>query len=191
MTKIDAETIDRLLLDRQLGTLSADAATLLEAYIESDEQATRLADEYSRTLMTARRVLCQSMPVGRRSESGRESLPPHLRRRLQKDSVLRGPFRLMRSISAAAALVVVSVGLSAMWFSSRENGVGDAIAQRNTLNKTTAGTGDAQPAYTASTENGGFWSERRLLERAAQDRPRPSGWRWQSPTQWPQLGVRT
>lgn len=189
MNKLDTETIDRLLLDRQLGALSADAAALLDSYLANDEQAARLADSYTRTLQTARRVLGQKMPMERQDKTGRESIPPQLRRRLQNESVLRGRLRVLRTISAAAALVIVSVGLSAMWFRSQERG--DAVAQLIKLNNSAAGAGDAQPAYTASTENGGFWSERRLLERAAQEKPRTGGWRWQSPTHWPQLGVRT
>lgn len=171
---MNAETIERLLIDRSVGMLTNDVETLLEAHLAVDAAAAALAAEFDQTAALARRALAGEAAV---------ELPPFPAERLRSEGrSLRG-WIWTRNISAVAATLVIGVGLGAGMFG----------APPSALNKGSASTGSntVEIAETppASSGSAGMWSTRRLIERATRE-PEKSASRliWDSPVRKPRLG---
>lgn len=99
---MDTETLDRILLDRALGTLPADVAQLLDAYLAVQPEQARHAAAYADTVQTARLAFGGIDAV---------TLPPFPRERLARLEHTRRQLRWVRNLGAAAALLVIGIGV--------------------------------------------------------------------------------
>ena len=158
---LDTDTLERLATDRAVGELAPDTAELLNAYLDHDPGAGRLAQQVERTVGLAR----QAMGPERLDVS----LPPFA-------GLARYRTRLwLRHAALAAACAMVGLGLG-LWLGP--------VAP-------THGTDGAQPVARhsqAADDAGspGFWSVSRLLDRSA-ERDRSVHLVWDSPVAKPRL----
>ncbi len=164
---MNAETIERLLIDRSLGMLSEDVETLLEAHLAVDAETAALAAQFDQTAALARRALAVEAAV---------ELPPFPAERVRSEGRSLRRWIWTRNISGVAATLVLGVGLGAAMFGGSVSVVDKAVVTTN----------DASPV---STESAGIWSTRRVIERAARE-PEKSASRliWDSPVRKPRLG---
>ncbi|MCG3126370.1 MAG: hypothetical protein CHACPFDD_01205 [Phycisphaerae bacterium] len=113
------ETLEQLLIDRALGTLSPEVGELVEAYVRSDEAATRAASAFAETARLAREAIGTS-------EARTPAFPAE---RIRTAAARR---RLMQRASAGlsmAACVVLGLGAGWLWFARDVAGrVGDRPA---------------------------------------------------------------
>ncbi len=170
---MNAETMERLLIDRSLGLLPNDVETLLDAHFAIDPQAAALAAQFDRTAALARRALARE-PVS--------ELPPFPAESLRREGRSLRRWMWTRNITAAAATLVIGFGLGAALFRS----AADIDASDRNLGKpppAIVGPSDA------SLRSAGMWSTRRALERATLA-PKKNSKRliWDSPVRKPRLG---
>jgi len=102
---MDNETLDRLLMDRALGGLSADVEALLAAYLAQVPDAATRAGEFQTAADAARRVL----------RSDRSTVPQPAVMRWQEVERTRRRLRMLRQGLWAAAILILGVGLGLMW----------------------------------------------------------------------------
>ncbi len=105
------ETLERLMLDRALGTLPPDTCELLAAYLVNDAAAQSRGREFVAVADMARRAL------------GGESatvLPPFPVARIAQTWRAHRSLRLVRSITGLAAALLFGVGVGARVFSRPE-----------------------------------------------------------------------
>lgn len=164
------ETLEKLLIDRQLGELSPEAMELLDAYVQGDPIAPRIAMEIEHAVLLARRSM--SGPA-----SPAAALPPFPTQRVAAAFQLtnrRGGLRLFRPIAMAAA-----IGLAFLL------GTKSADAPRPSL----PSTGTIASAHEQSSDRGDFWSLDRLFsEQAARKRNGKQNIKWTTPMSWPVTG---
>lgn len=179
---MDRETLERLLIDRSLGALDADGTALLEAYVAIDPGAAALERQIKETTELARRAL-QSGPVAALPEFPADQMLRANRRQRSQ--------RILRTAAAAAACVLIGLGVGALLFrgerpvarpASSSVAVSETADERNEIVAVPAGGGPVDGAL-------GFWSERRLSERHDRSRPAESvRVVWTSPVASPAIG---
>lgn len=165
---MDAETLERLVIDRHAGALSADAARLLDAWLATrPEQAAHAAD-IDATLVAAAQALKGAAPAG--------NAPPPAAAILARADVM-APVQGRRAWPRRLALAA-SVAL-AFHLGTR------MTPSAGMLPKHSAGVALAGPAE----RDGGFWSRRRLMEQVRSAIPSDNNTiHWSGPLRRPQLG---
>ena len=109
---MNAETLERLIMDRALGTLEGDVAALLDACLEADPQAAERARQARETVDLARRALG--------GPSAAEVPPPaYPRLRIRAAERARRRRGFLKQGAALAATLVLGAALGAMLFSDR------------------------------------------------------------------------
>lgn len=171
---MNAETLERLMLDRALGVLPPDCESLLAAYIEKDPQAAAAGREYAATVATARGALADAVP---------SKLPAFPAQRLTDAQRQYRTFKLARGVAGIAASLLIGFGIHAFFFSASPNDSSRSdpimVAQATVRND--------EP-----TDAGGFWSAQRLYKRAEAAPQRPAKRLiWNSPVTVPQPGDET
>lgn len=169
------ETLERLLIDRSLGALSADAAALLDAYLRDNPAAARTATAFDETAGLIR----QSLPAAPAA-----SLPPFPRARLHDAHRNAARWRIVRSALALAACVVLG-------FSLGSRPLGGPVKRENTgpaVASVLPRDGRASDRVNESAESD-FWSAQRMRVRFTSD-SRAASRRvvWNSPVARPSLG---
>jgi hypothetical protein len=179
---MDEKVLERLLIDREVGELSADASRLLEAYLEVSTEHADLAKSVPATIALARRAVgsgqvppAETMPpLTNRVVAGRrgESLPTRLTK-----GAAPWPRAWPRGLAVAAAILV------AFFLGSRAGPQpGPAGLTSRHITRLSTETRDA----------GGFWSYNRLQESRA---GRPAGSipriKWTTPLGPPRVGEQT
>lgn len=164
------ETLEKLLIDRQLGELSPEAVELLDAYVQDDPSAPQLAVEIDDAVLLARRSM--SGPA-----AAAAALPPFPAARVAaalRTSDRPGGLRLIRPIAMAAA-----IGLAFLL------GTKSADAPRPSL----PSTGTIASAHEQRSDRADFWSLDRLFsEQAARKRNGKQNIKWTTPMSWPVTG---
>lgn len=170
---MDAETLERLLLDAALGALGPDTAALLAAYLSHDPAAAAEARRCTELVRAARRALAATMPAD-------ASVPPFPETRLRAARARANRWIRLRRVSLAAAVMLAAFGLGSL---TRWSGEG-----------TSAPGGPPRPASAepvaaaAAPPRGGIWS---LPSRASADESVRSGPRayliWDSIARMPRL----
>lgn len=174
---MDAETLERLLMDRALGGLTPDVEALLDAYLERDSHAAARAAEFQAAAIAARRVL---------STGSSAALPPFPAVRLEHIGHVRRRLVLVRNVAGLAAALVLGVGLGAAYFRHVGERAGGAVPL--------PGAAPAKVVAVASTVtpsrgSADFWSAQRLYEQMRSvKRPETPRVFWSSSVQLPRLG---
>ena len=170
---MNAETMQRLLIDRSLGLLPNDVEALLDAHLAIDSEAAALAAQFDRTAALARRALAG----GPASE-----LPPFPAESVRREGRSLRRWMWTRNITAAAATLVIGFGLGAALFRN----AADLDASGKALGGLPAAIVGTSPV---SPRSAGMWSTRRALERATRA-PEKTAARliWDSPVRKPRLG---
>jgi len=171
---MNAETLERLMLDRALGALPPDCESLLAAYIEKDPQAAATDKEYKATVNAARGALADALP---------STLPAFPARRLVDARRQYRHLRLFRGVVGIAASIAIGFGVHAFFFPARSANSSHpdpiVLAQAATRNE-------------APADAGGFWSAQRLYKRAEAAPQRPAKRLiWNSPLATPRPGDET
>lgn len=170
---MNADTMERLLIDRSLGLLPQDVEALLDAHLANEPAAAEQAAEFDQTAELARRALA--------SDTGAE-LPPFPAEQLRREGRSLRRWIWTRNISAVAATVVFGIGLGAALFRN----AGSEVRSDNDLGAATAPLIDKR---TTSPASAGMWSARRMIERASRaPAERPARLIWDSPVRKPRLG---
>ncbi len=179
---MDEKVLERLVIDREVGELSADASRLLEAYLEVSTEHADLAKSVPATIALARRAVGSGQvpaveampPLSSRAAAGRQAGSAPYRSVM---NAAPGPRAWPRGLTVAAAILVAFFLGSRAGPESEPAGLtGGQITRRSTE------TRDA----------GGFWSYNRLQESRA---GRPAGSipriKWTTPLGPPRVGEQT
>ena len=170
---MNAETMERLLIDRSLRMLPKDVETLLDAHLAIDGDAAKQAAEFDQTAELGRHALASDTAV---------ELPPFPAEQLRREGQSLRRWMWTRNISAVAATLVFGIGLGAALFRNTAS----EIRSDDDLGEATAPLVDAR---TASPASAGMWSARRMIERASRaPAKRPARLIWDSPVKKPRLG---
>ncbi len=161
---MDAELLDRLLMDQALEALPPDTAALLAAYLSHDEAAALRAQEFDAAADAARCLLRQPTST---------ALPPFPVVSTGRLDQARRRLRVLRSAAAVAAAFVLGIGLGlTMHVGARDHSRGAApTAVRSTGLQSTR---HLVSAANAATTEGSFWSTQRLAEKSRREPPRDS-----------------
>jgi hypothetical protein len=198
---MDTETLERLLMDRALGALPADAEALLAAWVSDHPEKRAVAERIERTVGAARAALAEEKPV---------RLPPFPVEAIGRRLAERRRWAVVGEVAGLAACVLVGIGLHAAWIAGGMGNAGRAgpggitkdaeqaitVAQSDShenaqeahragqesrrgadqesyaLQDGGAGRGsDRQMVAGSGPERSGFWSARRWYERSEQRRP--------------------
>ncbi len=177
---MDAETLERLLMDRALGGLAPDVDALLAAYLEHDAGAAQREREFATAVQTAQEALRETAPV---------ALPPFPAARIRGLEHARRRLVLVRNVAGIAAVLVLGIGLGA--------GFGGRYGAEH-INAASTGTTVLSGAVAvAGTESelpgtGEFWSARRLYEQAHSEKHGDAvRVIWDSPVSSPRLETRS
>jgi hypothetical protein len=167
---MEAEVLERLLMDRALGGLSPDVEALLTAHLAQDADAADRAREFDAAATAARQVLQSGGPL---------TLPRFPAARIRGLEHTRRQLVLVRNVAGIAASVIVGIGLGVAFFrgsAAAPESVRAPIAVVSTA-------GSAAP-------RGEFWSAERLYEKSRRtehlDAVRLI---WDSAVSTPRLGV--
>ncbi|MEW6251160.1 MAG: hypothetical protein AB1716_10970 [Planctomycetota bacterium] len=162
---MNAEVLERLMLDDALGALPPDTQALLRGFLELDHSTAGRAREFAETVSVARRLLT---PAGAGAERPMPAFPA---RRIRRAIWQGRGLRVMTRAAGAAAVLMIGVFVGANLWSS-------------------APVGSTQPAKTAvAIENvakeaspDSIWSAERWHERSRQARHAGGGarLRWRS-----------
>ena len=175
---MDADTLERLIMDRALGALPADTEALLAAYLEHQGQATTQAKGFDQIVSLARQALAAAAPPA-------AALPPFPKAKFARAQRMR---RLrLAAVQAAALAACVLVGFSVGGFGSHRP------------SPSLPAPGGAQPVAivtirppaetSGSTDRSAFWSAQAWYERSTRDRPSPERRLiWDSVVKWPRIG---
>jgi anti-sigma factor RsiW len=173
---MDAEVLERLLLDRALGALPPDVESLLTDYLERDRAAAARAREYESAAADARRVLGSPAAI---------QLPPFPAARMGKVERTRRRLVLIRNVGGLAAALVIGVGLGAGLLQSGPT----ARSDREHPMLQPAPAPMLAAAAASSARPGGFWSAERLYEAARSAKRSTSAHVvWESPISEPSIG---
>jgi anti-sigma factor RsiW len=160
------DILERLLIDRNVGQLTADAEALLDAYLSANTAGRQLAIEIAATVSLAQRTLA--------SQASRDhaALPP-LQVLRQRRAVGGGPVqRYLRAGLLAAACLVAGLGVG-RWTLKPEY---------RTVRVTLSIPATPDAAQTLDDDPGRLLSLQRLYTQAAQVKPRPpADITWSSP----------
>jgi anti-sigma factor RsiW len=168
---MDPDALDRLLMDRALGALPPDVATLVEAYVERDAAAAARARGFDTAASAARRVLKQDLVA---------PLPPFPAAQMQRLEQVRRQVRYLRNTAALAAAIVLGFALGAVFLHGSHAALPSAPAVVSIQ-----GIRPSPP----TTSAGGFWSSERLLHAAqAAKRTDSTSVIWDSAVSTPRLG---
>lgn len=170
---MDTETLDRLLMDREMGALSEDARDLLEAYLRHDAGAAARARAFAEVGDLARRALSREAP---------SAMPTFPRDRLRRDRVSRRRWRVVGRAAALAACLVFGVWLGSVNAPHPMGGSGQAPS---VLVESPPGPSAGE----ASSDDTRFWSARRLYRDAVGAKSnRAKKFIWESPVTKPRRG---
>ncbi len=170
---MDAETLERLLMDRALGALSPDADALLTAYLEHDAEATERSREFAAAATSARHVLRRAAPA---------TLPPFPAAGVQQLEQARRRLVWVRNAASMAAALVIGVGLGA-WLTKQMPADGRTDVKPVVV-EFVAKLPVAEPEPAANR----FWSTQRLYEQARRTkRVEAARVIWDSPVLKPRL----
>ncbi len=147
---MNAQMLERLMIDRSLGALQPDVVGLLEAWFEQDEAAARLAGEFANTVDLAR----QAWPV---SPPGH--LPDYSAARMQRERRIVRIARRARGMTALAACLLLGMGVGALLFPDHANTSEPTLVAR---------LPGVQPEVHAA--DNAFWSVRQLYRHAETSR---------------------
>ncbi len=173
---MNAETLERLMLDRALGALPPDCEALLAAWLDARPEAAAACREFERTIDLARHALADG-PAG--------SLPAFPAERLRRARQSDRFWRMTRNVMGIAASVLIGFGVHAMLFRA-------PTPQPAQAPPVVLVQGGPQRGPEATGDDTGFWSGRRLSERASGPAPSSSGRViWRSPVRIPQRGDAT
>ncbi len=168
---MDAQTMERLLLDRALGTMPPDTAALLDAYLAEQPAAAAEAERWAATTQLAGLAL----------EGDRESpLPAFPRARLMSAGMRHRRSMLAWRITGLAACWLIGLGMGGLWWRTSRNTPASPDRHAVVMNP-------EDSTFEAAQES--FWSVRRLYERTSTGQVRPSPRViWQSPLVVPKVG---
>ena len=171
---MNAKTLDRLLIDRALGSLSEDVAALLTAYLEQHPEASRRGGEFEDAATAARQVLRQPSSA---------TLPPFPTAAVQRSEQHRRRLTWARGVSGLAASLLAGVGLGSWLLApsatpTSRHGPGDEP-------RGVAAVAVAMPA----AQSADFWSTDSLVRRARRaGHEHPVAVVWHSSVMQPNLG---
>lgn len=176
---MDAETLQRLMIDASLGALDADARALLRAYLEREPAAAARAAALEATAELARRVMTDGRAADGQVTDAVVVLPPFPASALRRAQRNRGLIRFARRATAMAACLLLGLGIGAFrWGAAGGTGTSPMLA-------TNGGPTVRPPAF----HTDGFWSTQKWYDRAARAEPRAAGGlSWHSPVERPTLG---
>lgn len=174
---MDPDVLERFVIDRDAGELSADVAALLDAYLAGSPNDARAAERVQDTLSRARRALAD-----RGDMTAVQPVPPldrvRIERALSRPSRANAYAWFRRSAIAAAVFVSFVAGTRV---STRDNRIGSPGVSY---------VGGRPMIGSESSANGGFWSIRRFRPSSSVSKidsgPRI---RWESPIVIPQPGA--
>ena len=168
---MDADTLERLMIDRAMGALPADTEALLAAYLEHQPQATTQGKALDQTVSLARQTLDAAPPEA--------ALPPFPVSRLARARRMRR----LRLAAALAACVLIGFGLGGF-------GPQPLPPAPPEVAQPVATMAIRPPTETiGSIDRATFWSARAWRERATRDRPSPHRRViWDSVVKWPRIG---
>ena len=183
---MDAETLERLLIDRALGALPADTEALLAAYLEGEEQATTQGKVLDQTVSLARQALADAAPPD-------AALPPFPKAKLARAQRTRRLRLATVQAAALAACVLIGFSVGGLGSNSLLPPEVPPPPERAQLSEgiRPAATVTIRPSaeITDSTYRSTFWSVQAWRERAAKDRPRRQRRLiWDSVAKWPRMG---
>lgn len=167
---MNAETLERLLIDRECGELPSDTSELLEAYLQAAPQAATTVAAIEETLHLAKQALApSSQPVLPRASCAR---PPRIIELKSKSD-----WRLAQWAYGMAACFIG--GLVLGWFVTRATVLPPHHAPA------VANQPASQPVAVAS----GFWSASRIYKAASTAAPASANDQliWESPVKKPQI----
>lgn len=173
------------MLDRALGALPPDCAALLHDYLKRHPEAAGAAAEIEATAGLARKALARPAPTEL------PAFPPAFSARIQQHMGAAVSTRdagrfagYVKWVSGLAAAVLIGFGAHAFLYTTSPAGTVRPATALVAAGPRTAG--EDRP------NQEGFWSARRLYERAAQGRSsRPEGVIWDSPVRIPRVGDQT
>lgn len=191
---MNAETMERLLMDRALGALSPDVAALLEAHLRQEPAAAARAAQYEQVTDATRRAFsAASVTRGElrggadpaASSPARAAPPPFPARQIRR--VLARRRRWIRLAHAASLAACLALGVWLGW-SWTETPAAAPVAP----DPAALAAEQAFQAQLAQTEpppgRAGFWSLERLYRPSRERRPAPSYYlEWDSPIEKPKL----
>ncbi len=171
---MDAEALERLMMDASLGALDADARALLRAYLEKEPAAAARAAAIETTAELARRAM-----TGGRAAAGPAAFPPFPAAALRRAQRNRGGIRVARRATAMGACLPLWLGIGALrWGAAGGAGTSPMLV-----------TNDGPTARPPALHTDGFWSTQKWYDRAARAEPRAAGGlSWHSPVERPTLG---
>lgn len=153
---MDADTLERLMLDRGLDALPPDCGALLDAYLATDSAAARLNREVSETIELARLALRSDETL---------SLPAFPAERLVRSRRRVRTWRMVRNVTGLAAAILVGFAIRGFVPASRPQPA--PPLQQFVF------APDVPARQPANETQNGFWSTRRLYERATVVREQP------------------
>jgi len=177
---MDAETLERLLLDRALSGLSPDVEALLAAYLEHDAAAATRGREFTAAADWARQALQRGAPA---------ALPAFPAAQLRSVTRVRWQLSVVRKVAGIAAALVLGVGLGAGLFP--RTGEPAMVMKPSGNVEVERGMAIVSAPSGVPTLNE-FWSAERLYEQAQQaKRTQSDRLIWDSPVGRPRLGGRS
>lgn len=168
---MDAEALERLMLDRGLGALSPDCETLLAEYLDMRPEAAAACRRIDQTIDLARRAL---------GEGPAEPLPAFPAERLLRARRSHRGWKMAGGIVGVAASILIGFGAHAILFRA-------APPNAPRLGSYAVANSGGQRASEADYGSG-FWSGRRLYERASTTPRQPAKLIWDSPAKVPHMG---
>lgn len=170
---MNAETLDRLLMDRALGGLPPDVEALLEAWLAQNPGQRERAGEFETAAATARAALRSELPT---------ALPPLPQVRIAKLLEARRRIVWVRNVASLAAVLVLGVGLGALLTRG-------SWAPGGETNVSAGAPVIVAVTHPAPQSTGGFWSAARLARTAQKAQQNDNvRWIWESPARRPKLG---
>lgn len=167
---MNPQTLERLLIDRKLGELSAETTELLDAYLAANTEDEHVAREIDRVLTTAHAALHQPAEA---------ALPPFPRDRIDRArnrSGYRAPATWLRPLSMAAAIALAFI-------------LGMRMSGRAPTNESAYREVIAVVPSTEESSSHDFWSVRNFVGEASVRRSRNNQRiTWTSPLARPHAG---
>ena len=177
--EMDADTLERLLVDRALGGLPPDTEALLSAYLADRAEARALGERIGAAVLGAKAALADGEPA---------RVPLFPADVFRERMAARRRWAVVGRVSGLAACVLIGIGLHAVWMSGPAT-----VVQGPGSTKIVQRTDNALPLpIAAETHRPGFWSGKQWYEKAEQNRSeRNQRVIWDSPLARPRLGAAT